>query len=395
MIVRKASLRVAAAIALVSLLGTVWIVLARHPGAYQWDLQTYYYAARAFEEGKNPYDRDALSAIADTPVRFRYVYPPHTLPVMRVLTEFSLRGAFLFWLVIKGILICILFRVWSRLLPGLAEPGYLLLAVCAFNGAILSDAISGNISLLEQAFLWGGFLMLRKNLTASALLIAAASFFKVTYALFLVLPLIVPGVERRGRAFALGVFFVVAPLVLSAVVTPGLFRSFLDAGGVLADPLERGENNPCLFAFLLTLADVLREVTGWVVPAGAVVGLFVLHGIVLVALSWRRLRGVRKAGSPDSMVPLVLLLTALYPLLVPRFKNYAYILIIPAALSLVLRGGTGGKERWLLVLVLVAPTFSLFSELLPLTEYTLFFVGYALFWLLLWGEKAGREVVQG
>jgi hypothetical protein len=395
MTVRKTSLQVVAAVALVSLLATVWIVLARHPGTYQWDLQTYYYGARAFEEGKNPYDREVLSAIADTPLRFRYVYPPHTLPVMRILTEFSLRGASLFWLVIKGILICILFRVWSRLLPGIAEPGYLLLAVCAFNGAILSDAISGNISLLEQAFLWGGFLMLRKNLTASALLIAAASFFKVTYALFLVLPLIVPGAEGRRRAFVLGVFFVVAPLVLSAVVTPELFRAFLDAGGVLADPLERGENNPCLFAFLLTLADVVREVTGWAVPAGAVVGLFALHATALVAVSWRRLRIVRRAGGPDPLVSMVLLLTVLYPFLVPRFKNYAYILIIPAALSLVLRGGTGGRERWLLIFILVAPTFSLFGELLPLTEYTLFFVGYVLFWFVLSGEEARGEVVQG
>ncbi len=381
--------RYAAVAVFVLLLATVFAVIARHPGRYQWDLQTYYYGARAFAEGKNPYSLDVLSAVADTPVRFRYVYPPHTLPVMEVLTKFSPSVASLLWLAIKGVLICVLFRVWSRLLPGMAEPGYFLLAVLAFNGAILADVVAGNISLVEQAFLWSGFLMLRKNLTVSALLIAAASFFKVTYALFLVLPLIVPG-EGRGRAFALGAFFVVAPLVLSAVATPALFRAFLDAGGVLADPLERGDNNPCLFAFLLTLADVFRQATGWGLPVAAIAGIFVIHGIALVALSWRRVREMLRPGSSDPVVPLILLFTVLYPLLVPRFKNYAYILLIPAALSMVLQGGNGGRERWLLVFVLVVPTFTLFSELLPLTEYYLFFAGYVLFWILV--RRGGREV---
>ena len=193
---RENGWRIGGATVLVLLLGAVFIALATHPGQYQWDLQTYYYGAKAFEEGKNPYDRDVLSAIAGSPVRFRYVYPPHTLPVLAVLTQLPLREASLLWLGLKGVLICLLFWVWGRMLPALGEPGYLVLAVLAFNGAILADVIAGNISLVEQAFLWSGFLMLRKNLTASALLIAAASFFKVSYALFLVLPLLVPG-ERR------------------------------------------------------------------------------------------------------------------------------------------------------------------------------------------------------
>jgi hypothetical protein len=390
MTMQGTSWRIAGLVVLALLLGAVFIVIARHPGKYQWDLQTYYYGARAYQDGKNPYDRDVVSGIAETPVRFRYVYPPHTLPVMGMLTRLPLREASLLWLALKGVLVCLLFWVWMRFLPGVAEPGYLLVAVLAFNGAILSDLIAGNISLLEQVLLWSGFLMLRKNLTASALLIAAASFFKVTYAFFLVLPLIVPG-NRRGRAFALGLFFVLVPLAISGLVTPGLFQAFLDNAGVLADPLERGDNNPCLFAFLLTLGDVLHQVTGMVVPAGAIIGLFVLHGMVLLVVVWRLVRAM--PPSPDKVAASVFLLTLLYPLLVPRFKDYAYILLVPAALSMLMRGGIGGRERWFLVFILVVPTFTLFSAMLPLTEYYLFFAGYALFWWFAVGINGGRGAV--
>jgi len=279
----------------------------------------------------------------------------------------------------KGLLICLLFWLWSRVLPDLAEPGYILVALLAYNGAILADVIAGNISLLEQILLWSGFLVLRKNGTASALLIAAASFFKVTYAFFLVLLLLVPG-KHRGRAFALGAFFVVVPLVISAVMTPGLFQAFLHTAGGFADPLERGDNNPCLFAFLLTLADVVRQGTGIVIPTEVIASLFILHGIFLLGVSWRCVRRMRETGGSGAVLPLVQLLTLVYPLLVPRFKDYAYILLIPAALSLVMQGEGRGRERWLLMFVLVVPTFTLFNELLPLTEYYLFFASYVFFW---------------
>lgn len=381
--------RVAAPVALTLILGTVFVVIAGHPGKYQWDLETYYYGARAFQEGKNPYDRDVVSAVAETPVRFRYVYPPHTLPVMAVLTHLPLREAFLLWLALKGVLICALFLVWMRILPEMVDPVYLLVAVLAFNGAILADLIAGNISLLEQVILWSGFLMLRRNLTVSALLIAAASFFKVTYALFLVLPLIVPG-ERRGRAVTAGMIFVLAPLAISAFVTPGLFQAFLSSTGVVADPLERGDSNPSLFAFLLTAGDILHQSTGLAVPAAVPVGLFVIHAIALVVVVWRCLQVMRAAPGPDPVMDAVFLLTLAYPLCVPRFKDYSYILLIPAALSVLVRGTA--VARGALLFILIVPTFTLFSELLPLTEYSLFFAGYAFFWWFRAEVIGGRYV---
>lgn len=375
---QRTSWRIALWGALVLLLGGVFIVIARHPGKYQWDLQTYYYSALAYRDGNNPYDRDAVSAIAQTPMRFAYVYPPHTLPLMKVLTALPLRDVSFLWLALKALLLSVLLWVWMRLLPGAADPMYLLVAVLAFHGAMLADVIAGNISLLEQVLLWSGFLMLRKNMVAAALLIAAASFFKVSYALFLVLLVIVPG-DRRWRALALGLFFVVVPMVMSALLTPGLFQAFLANAGALAGPAERGDSNPCLFTFLLTLRDVVAQATGVAVPDGAVIGLFLLHAVAVLAVAWRVLRRARE-GASDPVLTAVLVLTLLYPLCVPRFKDYAYILLIPGALSMLMGAGSGRRERALLIFILVVPTFTLVSELLPLTEYYLFFAGYALFW---------------
>jgi len=52
------------------------------------------------------------------------------------------------------------------------------------------------------------------------------------------------------------------------------------------------------------------------------------------------------------------------------------------------------QTRALPIFILVVPTFTLFSELLPLTEYYLFFAGYALFWWFVTEKGGGARAAQ-
>jgi hypothetical protein len=358
-----------------------FFVIARHPYTYQWDLSTYYHAVKAYEAGRNPYDRDVLSDIAGTAVRLKYVYPPHTLPFLQWLAILPYQTMHLVWLGIKAVFLIILLWIWMRLFPGSAgSPGFVLFSLLAFNGAVLSDLIAGNISILEQGFVWSGLLLLlHKHRMAFAVIIALAAFFKITYAFFLVL-LLFPLTKESARALLLGALLVIAPLIASAMLMPDLFRNFLANTATVSDVLERGNNNPCLFAFILTLADLAEAGLGVKVPVAGAVSVFLLHALVVLYLAGRVVRNLQVSERKESWRDIVFLACLTYPLIVPRFKNYSFILLIPAAYDLFRRLGNGLLERGILMFVLVVPTFTIFSGLLPLTEYYLFFVSYAIFW---------------
>lgn len=377
----KSFLRTAALVGVVLILLCTFFVIARHPFTYQWDLSTYYYAAKAYGAGQNPYDRDVLSEIAGTAIRLKFVYPPHTLPAFEWLTVLSYPAMHLVWLGIKAVFLMALFSIWMRLFPGQAgSPGFLLFALLSFNGAVLSDLVAGNISILEQACVWGGFLfLLQKRRLGFAVMIGLAAFFKITYAWFFVL-LLFPLTKESLRALLAGILMVAAPLALSATMTPGLFGNFLANTATVGDVLERGNNNPCLFAFLLTLTDLASDAVGGKIPLAVVLALFGIHALVMLSIVGRAFRSLLARSGPEALRDMIFLACLTYPLIVPRFKDYSFILLVPAGYELFRRLGTGRLERAMMMFVLLVPTFTLFSGLLPLTEYYLFFVSYALFW---------------
>jgi hypothetical protein len=377
----RSFLRTAAMAGIALILLCTFFVIARHPFTYQWDLSTYYYAAKAYQTGQNPYDRDVLSEIAGTAIRLKFVYPPHTLPVLEGLTILSYPAMHPVWLGLKALFLMALFRAWMRLFPGSSgSPGFLLFALLAFNGAVLSDLVAGNISIMEQACVWGGFLfLLQKRRLEFAVMMGLAAFFKITYAWFFVL-LLFPPTKENVRALLVGILLVAAPLVLSATMTPSLFGNFLSNAAAVGDVLERGNNNPCLFAFLLTIADLASDAAGGKIPLAVVLALFGIHAVVILSLVGRAARDLLSRGGPEPLRDMIFLACLTYPLIVPRFKDYSYILLIPAGYELFRRLGTGRLEGAMMMFILVVPTFTLFSGLLPLTEYYLFFAGYALFW---------------
>lgn len=377
------------------ILGAALLLLqiARFPHKYQWDFQTYYYASLAFSERGNPYDLDEISARAESPITLRFMYPPHVLPLLSWTPLLTYSQAHIAWLGMKGVSLVLLLGVWTVFLAR-QKPGVLFfaLAALAFNGAIVSDLISGNVAIVEQLFLWAGFLaFVRDRSVLFALLIAAASFFKVTNAFFLLLlPFAPPG--RRTAAFIAGGVATAVPLLFSALRWPDLFRAFLANANVIGDPLERGAKNPCLSAFLLSLADVIRDLSGWEVPMPVVLLVFALHAVAALVLTAFLLRRSALLPAGERGLAAISLACLVYPLVVPRFKNYAFIQLIPPAYLLLRRLGKGTLEVALLAFIVAVPTFTLLEEMQPLAEYYLFFVSYALWiWMMVIVREGVRE----
>jgi hypothetical protein len=360
-------------------------LIARYPHKYQWDFQTYYYASLAFAQDRNPYDLEVLSQTANSPISLKFMYPPHTLVLLQWTTWLTYNQAHVAWLVIKGLFLLALLSVWSVLLEK-ERPGvvFFAFAAVAFNSTIIADLTTGNITIVEQAFLWTAFLAFaRGRLMIFAVCVAAGSFFKVTNALFLGLLFFVPS-RRNLTALVAGTLGTVAPLAVSYLQWPRLFQAFLQNANVLADPLERGAKNPCLSAFLLSAAEVLKDTTGWEISPWAIALVFGIHAVLALAITATVIRRYLALQREDRYLVALSLACLVYPLVVPRFKNYAFIQLIPPAYVLLRRLGTGRLEVALLAFVVTVPTFTLLGKLQPLAEYYLVFVSYGLWiWMLL------------
>ena len=368
------------------LIGTVVAVfgaIAMSPRKYQWDFSTYYYSALAHSRGQSPYDAEVATGTPDVPVHIKFVYPPHILPLFAWTVGVPYEQASIAWLIVKGMFLVALLLVWRKILireePGV---GFFAFAAVAFNAAILIDLTAGNVAVIEQALLWGGFLAFtKKEWLLFALLAGASSFFKVTNGLCLLLLFIAPG---RARVFpmAAGALAVAAPLAFSYLSWPSLFDAFLTNARGLVEPGERGATNPCLWACIADVRDVLSSMTGHEIPRAAADLVFAAHGVAIVTATGVLLKKLARTGWEDRYLFAVCCVCLAFPLVVPRFKDYSFIQLIPPSFLLLRRAGSGNIVPALIAFVVCAPNATAFRLLAPLTTYHLLFVDYGL-WILM------------
>ena len=336
-----------------------WILLALYalallygvlanPDRMQWDFQTYYYAGRAFDRGLDPYDMQALSQVAGREIGFPFAYSPASLPIFRLLGRLDLRAASALYLALKVAALVLLLVIWRRwFVRDRPDLFFYLFLVFGFGGAIYADFSSGNISIFEQLALWLGFAaLMRRRALVFSLLVVVVSLFKLTPILLLGL-LLISEVRRPGRHLAGGLLLFAAALGLSYAVWPDLFTSFVQ-GGWSFD--ERGGINPSSLALFRDLYDYLLG-RGLLFEWGALPWLAYAGWVGAVGLlTWR---AVRRRPADDRRVAVYLACLA-YVLIAPRFKNYAYILLLVPVYELLKTRIIVRSERAFLLLLMLS-----------------------------------------
>jgi glycosyl transferase family 87 len=310
--------------------------LCRQPHALQWDFKTYYYAARAWTLGLNPYDLKALSQLAGTRLYFPYVYPSLTLALFWPFTLLPFQGAYYVYLAVKLAALAGLLWLWKRtVLKEETDTLFYYFVLFAFSNSLYIDFRAGNISVFEQLLLWTGFAcFLRGRLLPFCACIVAAGLFKVTPAAFLFL-LPFSG-HRRKYGYLAGSLALFAGLLLASyAMMPGQAGFGVDnAGGGLT---EHGANNPCTLAFIQEITTILAVRIPGAVPDALP---FALYAAALLLVGIPSLAAYRRLGrveTADRDRILLFLGLVVYGLLVPRFKCYSYILLIPPAYFLLKR----------------------------------------------------------
>ena len=183
-----------------------------------WDFNTYYYGAKTFTAGQNPYDFEGLKKIGH--VTQPFVYLPITLILFLPLSLLEFSIALYVFLVIKIILLVSLVVLWEReFLKQRNELLFYLFCLIVFNGTIFMDFVSCNVSIIEQFFIWYGFYFLIKNRPAlfCGFIIVAASFKAIP---ILLLTAVLFSTNKKKITYLLGsgtVFLCTQLLTLSLV----------------------------------------------------------------------------------------------------------------------------------------------------------------------------------
>lgn len=323
----------------VLILTAIWIYAIHDITAHdkQWDFKTYYYAAVAHERGLDAYDTSVSQQLAGTPVKLSYVYPPLTLWFFRAFTLMDFKVAYATFLLLKLALLIALLMLWRRFVfENTFRPTFLWFTTLVFSSCIYWDFVAGNIGLIEQSLFWVAmWALLDRRMPLFVGLIVAISCFKLTFIVFLLLPLLW---KQRGAAKHAIIGFTLFALYLAAnyVLADAATHRFIEIVGAVD---ERGESyNHSLLAMIRDTFDQLAE--GNITPKLPDILSYLLYaisGLTIVIVGWRSLQAFGTFGDERTKVETLFLFSLTYVLAMPRMKSYSYIILIPAAYYIIRR----------------------------------------------------------
>jgi len=388
--------RTALQIAFTVLCAAWWLrKLGWTPPLGHWDFRVYYFGAQAWRAGLDPYDPRVLPADLFTG-GWKFNYPPYALPLFVPLTYLSLVHAMQLFLVVKLVALGWLIAIWSRLLRvAVIDPIWVLFLVFAYSSAIFVDVVSGSVTTFEQLFIWLGVAaLLDRRYAVFTAAIVTASLFRITPIALLLIALVLP--DGRGvRSVVAGIAGAAAIGLGTAVVAPQLTHGFVRS--VPTNFGERGWLNPAA----LPLADDLAAAAGRAMHvtlppvASAVIYVAIVAAIVLSTVATVRhvLRRSDAVDARDALVYLAILATAL---VLPRFKNYSYMLLVAPTWFVATRS-TRLRRAIPLLVIASLPIYSWIAtpeHLAFLADYSKYLIGLAAWALLAYELRDGAAALE-
>ena len=326
------------------IVGTFFIYLFASQGILMekipWDFEAYFYAAKTYFMGGNPYDGKIIHEMTGYKNGLTFFYHPYFLLFLGPLTYFSLEKASFIYLAFNAAIILYLIVIFQRWFDrDLKIYLFLFLFFGAFNSALFITFNSGNVSLIEATILWTAFYYLVKERPmAFTVLIFTAALFKIFPIIYLLMLLFIPKVKRKhvGKVLA----FLVAIWAIPFLFRPSLFLQYVN--NVINPPVERGIINPCSYSLIV---DVIQNLTNRQYFAFYIYLLWVALVICFLLLSLRALNWEKDKKNIIFLSVLSFIIAA------PRFKDYSYVLAIPVAYGMILKN----------IQLIIPPFFSFFG----------------------------------
>jgi hypothetical protein len=234
-------------------------------------------------------------------------------------------------LLVKCALLVGLVIFWRNAFLGPAGDSlFFLFCLLVFNSAVFADLIAGNINLLEQILLWTAFFFfLQKRFALFCVFVLLAASFKMTPLFFIVL-LLTSDHPKKYHYFGYAGTIFLAYLAVQYLIYPEMFMGFVR--NALTVVGESGAVGPSTEKFVKEIFALLSQLSGPLPPViiSAVVIALAALVVFLSGRAYFLLKGTR-TGHPDCDKMILFLVCLVYALIHPRFKDYAYMLLIVPA----------------------------------------------------------------
>jgi hypothetical protein len=296
--------------------------------AGNWDFMVYYWAAKAQRAGLDPYNLYNLSRVAGQKVVLRFLYPPTILFLLRPLTHVPLQTAIAIYVVLKIACLVGLVFIWRAFLEARDSLVLFVLVIFGFSNAVFNDLFAGNIATFEAFVLWLAFYCLvRGRSILFATLVLLASTAKLTPVFFLPLILLLAG-RRRFLIFAsASVVGLISPFLAFGGIPSRLWRYLQMVGGVD----ERGPTNSAILPLLKDVHEYLIKRNAPLASVSPTALYATICVVVLAVTAVALFCGLRSGRlQQGAMRDGIMGMVISYALLLPRFKDYSYCLLIPA-----------------------------------------------------------------
>lgn len=325
-----------------------------------WDSKAYFYSTISADQNLNPYNAKDLSVIAQKDWLTPYAYPPLTLYFFKI---FSVDNAEIFavvFLLFKMILLIILVLLWQKILKIKSDPIFYLFILLSFNSAVFIDLRTGNVSIIIQLLLWTGiFFYLRKEYILFCLFVLMAAAFKLIPVIFLLL-LLFTGDKRKYKLLIGSSLAFMLYLLLNYLMFPQLFNEFTQSAINNLNGMGKGITHPALFSFVRDALKELyiykvRELVGFKMISVIELLIFISVISVICIITFRSLKTLndeKNILNTDKGIILVSLFCILFSLIMPRFKDYDYILLILPSYFIISRSGFA-DPKFLLVFIFI------------------------------------------
>lgn len=290
--------------------------------ATQWDFDIYYAAVHNWIDGYAVYENG--NRFFYLPLTLSWILPlAHLDPLAAHQVFFGIKIVLLFGLIVLWQFVFIKNRFGLLLL---------LLFVCfAFAGSVSTDLLTGNVSVFESALVWSAFAFYRNDRPLPfILLISLASFYKVWPIVFL------------------GLLFFKAdwkPVLASVCAVSGFLwinhRQFQNVAVFRFDAYREGIGNlfeeraPSAPSFFPFIKDVIDRISPELARNMPTVDIWA-YGAAVFALCVAMVVVLKPMTARLSRQDVVLLAVLSAPFISPRFKDYTFLMLIPAAVVVVM-----------------------------------------------------------
>ncbi len=268
-------------------------------------------------------------------LHFLYNYPPVTLYFYKFFAQFSFKTASHIFLIAKCMLLIGLIYFWKReFIRTNTTALFCLFCLLAFNSAVYRDLIAGNINLVEQVFLWLAFFFyIKRRLILFCTFCLLAASFKMTPTFFLVLLLLADDKKKYQYFVCSGLAFF-AYLLIQYLIVPDMVTSAIQ--NAFAVVSERGTIVPSTFTLISDVFKWLSKDVGPATPQAIQFAILAVFAAAVIVFTHRAHARLVSAKVENRQMLEVFLVCLVYALIHPRFKDYAYILLIVPAFYIIM-----------------------------------------------------------